>query len=128
MSEESRGQALSIEEAREAIAGAGEQTVGVIDVRPAEEFGDAHIVGAVNVPDGDGEAVRAAIGERDDVDRWVLACDDGGRSADLASELSGDDVEISYLEGGTEAWAKDDLPMQPPEPDLIQGPKSTTLY
>ena len=128
MGESDKAKALSVEEAREQIAGATEYSVRVIDIRSEEEFGEGHIVGAVNVPDGDREAVRSEIGDHDEGDRWVLACDDGKRSAELASELTSDGLEVAYLESGTQAWAKDDLPMQPPKPDLIQGPKATTLY
>src|SRR5436190_12845363 len=97
--------AMNADEAREAIA-SRESSIRVVDVRSVDEFGQGHVPGAVNVEDGDAEAVKTAFGEGRETERLLVVCGDGERSRELASELAGGDVEAVELEGGMNAWSK----------------------
>jgi rhodanese-related sulfurtransferase len=128
MSERSSAKAISAGDARVAVAGGEEERVAVVDIRSTDHFGEGHVPGATNVPEGDAKAVEEALSDAD-VDRWLVVCDDGKRSGELASELGDGEVEVAYLEGGMKAWIKEDLQAQPPQSDQeFEGPKSTTLY
>jgi len=85
-------------------------------VRSFDEFSEAHIPGAILVEDGDADAVAAAMEDDDRVERWVIACADGERGRELASELAGRDIDVAYLEGGMQGWVKEDNRTQPPAP------------
>src|SRR6266536_1906723 len=109
------GEGVSVKEAREGIASQEGERMRVIDIRSVDEFGEGHIAGAINVEYGDPESVRAAIDEAEPgADRWLVVCGDGKRSREVASELAGGEVDVGYLEGGTDAWTGEKLPVQPP--------------
>ena len=128
MSESAEG--VSVDEARAGIASQDTERTRVIDIRSVDEFGEGHIAGAINVEDGEPESVRSAIDEAEaGAEKWLVVCDDGKRSRDVASELAGGDVDVAYLEGGFKAWRGDKLPVQPPPSETeYEGPKKKTLY
>jgi rhodanese-related sulfurtransferase len=85
--------------------------VDLIDVRDSDEFVAGHVIGARNVPL---DALRAdpdvALPRRDLP--LVFVCAKGVRSltaAKLAERLGYD--RVYSLDGGTNAWAKADLPI-----------------
>ena len=108
---------LSAENARVEIAGSEGPRTRVVDVRSFDEYSEAHIPGALLVEDGDAEAVAKAIEGEERVERWVIACPDGERGRELASELGERGVEAAYLETGMAGWVKEDNATQPPPED-----------
>jgi rhodanese-related sulfurtransferase len=129
MSDKDKAEGLAVEDARRRIAGnEEEERPKVVDVRPFDTFAEGHISGAINVDEAGADEVAEAL-EDEEAERFILVCDDGARSAELATELSGRGVDAAYLDGGMNAWIKEKLPTQPPESDTeYEGPKSTTLY
>jgi len=74
----------------------------ILDIREPDQYGRAHIPGAINVPYGDlqDRGPRAL-----DPARSVLVVDPGGaRAAEMAVWLRGRGFNASYLEGGMGAW------------------------
>jgi rhodanese-related sulfurtransferase len=129
MSQESSTHGLSPEEARVEIAQGEGGRVGVVDIRPLDEYGEQHVPGSIHCEDADAESLDQRLREQEKVERWVVVCANGERSRGLAQELSERGVEAAYLEGGMEQWAQDKQPVQPPASDTeYEGPKSTTLY
>jgi rhodanese-related sulfurtransferase len=87
------------------------QEVDVIDVRDSNEFAAGHVIGARNVPL---DALRAdpdvALPRKDIA--LVFVCAKGVRSltaAKLAERLGYE--RVYSMDGGTNAWAKADLPI-----------------
>lgn len=99
------GQTLSTEDARVAIAGGD---CRVLDLRAEEEFGEAHISGALNAPDA--EELPEELPHDEPV---IVVCADGERSATLADDLREKGVEAASIEGGMDSWLSDGLPVQP---------------
>jgi rhodanese-related sulfurtransferase len=126
MEEHGEAKCLSTEEAREAIAGR-DRSIAVVDVRSSEQFGDGHVPGAINVDDGDAEAVEAALAEQDEADEVLIVCEDGERSRELASQL-GEGRDVAYLDGGMKEWHKKHAIEPPPAETEYEGPKKKTLY
>lgn len=77
----------------------------VLDIRQPDQYGRAHIPGAINVPYGEvQDRGPAAL----DAARSVLVVDPGGaRAAEMAVWLRGQGFQASYLEGGMAAWTGD---------------------
>ena len=101
---------LSPKEAQELIA-AG--TVDVVDVREPDEFASGHVPRARNAPLGDVKNDPKRHLPRDEV---MLVCARGMRSATAASiaESLGY-AKVYQLDGGTQAWIADGLPVERPE-------------
>lgn len=130
MTDNDKAEGLAVDDARKRIAGneEEEERPRVIDIRSFDTFAEGHISGALHVDEGGADEVAQAL-ESDESGRCIIVCDDGGRSAELAGELSGRGIDAAYLDGGMEAWIKKKLPTQPPESDTeYEGPKNTTLY
>jgi ArsR family transcriptional regulator len=100
----SETETISAEEARELVAGS--ERVLVLDLRPEEEFGEGHMPGARNLPDGDAEALPDELPEAEK----VLIC---GDHPELPSALAERGLEVVVLEGGFESWRSEDYPEQP---------------
>ncbi|WP_353940460.1 rhodanese-like domain-containing protein [Streptomyces sp. HUAS MG91] len=83
----------------------------VIDVRGPGEFAAGHVPGAVNVPADHLDALlpdlRAAAERR----RLVVVCAAGQRSAAACAELAEAGVDAIGLDGGTQAWTAEGLPV-----------------
>jgi rhodanese-related sulfurtransferase len=94
----------------------------VLDIRPDEEWQRVgNIPGAVSAGDDPGEAVKQ-IAEESTV---IVVCEEGERSPEVADQLRDAGRDAVSLEGGMEAWAQADLPMQPTEdPALASDPGS----
>jgi rhodanese-related sulfurtransferase len=117
---------VGAEDAREAIAG-GEARTGIVDCRSEEEFGEGHVAGAVRVSEEDLDGLAQRLSDEDH-ERWIVICEDGTRSREVAERLVRDGLDADYLEGGMKAWIKADFPVQPPPPPEFEGAKNTTLY
>jgi rhodanese-related sulfurtransferase len=93
-------------EARRLVAA---DEVVVLDLRDDEAWSEAHIPGAHRV----GDDLDAKIDSLDGDRKLLIVCDDGGRSGEVAEELSGGDREAVSVEGGMSAWLGDGMPSQP---------------
>ncbi len=97
---------------QEAQAQIDSGSVIILDVREADEFKQGHLPGALLIPRGLLEfKVKEKIPDQDA--KIIVYCKVGGRGA-LAAEtmkiLGYKNVE--NIEGGWEAWLKDDLPVE----------------
>src|SRR4051812_37983850 len=127
MTEQTKAEGLKVDEARERIAGAEGKRPRVADIRSFEVFSEGHIAGALSVDEADTEIERKL--EDEDAECWIVVCDDGKRSGEVAAQLAEHGLDVAYLDGGMKAWIKQDLPTQPPESDSeYEGPDTTTLY
>jgi len=82
----------------------------VIDLRDADKFAAGHIVDARNIAEAeieDGLAKSKKAGKA-----ALLVCDTGDRSGELTGRLRKGGTENIYsVEGGLDAWQKDNLPV-----------------
>jgi rhodanese-related sulfurtransferase len=111
---EDRARTISPEEARELLAG---NEASAIDIRGDEEWRSGRIPAARHRAE---EEIDEALEQIDEEQTVIVVCEDGGRSARLADEISGRGREAVSIEGGMEAWRSEDMPMQPsydPEED-----------
>jgi adenylyltransferase/sulfurtransferase len=77
----------------------------IVDVREPQEFGVAHLEGAVNIPVGQ---LQARLGELPASGRAVFICRSGARSLTAAGIAASAGVAgIAHLEGGLLAWVRD---------------------
>ena len=97
--------------------------VTVLDIRPDEEWQTVgNIPGAVSAA---GDDPSEAVKRIDEESTVVVVCEDGERSAEVAGQLRDAGRDAVSLEGGMEAWADNDMPMQPTEdPALASDPGS----
>jgi rhodanese-related sulfurtransferase len=93
-----------------------------IDLRPIEELGQTHAPSAMFVADEEPKAVAERVLRGDDV-KLIVFCQDGSKSADVASELSEDGIDAVAVEGGWSAWTSENLPTQPGEDEEYEGPE-----
>jgi len=108
---------LDPERARELIASEGVQT---LDLRDQDDFGDAHIAGAVRADDDDIDAALESLDEQRPV---VVVCADGERSSEVAADLRERGYQAAVVKGGMKAWTGDSLPTQPREDEEFEGPR-----
>ncbi|MEW5743356.1 MAG: rhodanese-like domain-containing protein [Myxococcota bacterium] len=95
----------------QALLAAGD--VDLVDVREAHEWATGHLPGARLVPLG---VLKVDPKKAIPRDRVLFVCAKGGRSqaaAQVAETLGF--TEVYSLDGGTEAWAKQGLPIELPE-------------
>ncbi len=93
---------LSPQEATDLLA--SEEGVTVLDVRTAEEFGQGHIPGAVNVDVRD-PSFDGAIGELDRSEPFMLHCGSGNRSQIAVEKLKeAGFTRIYHLTEGLKGW------------------------
>jgi len=90
------------------LAAQKENSVQRIDVRSASEFAAGHIPSAINIPM---EEVGSRLNDISPSMPLVLICKSGARAGIVASFLRQCRADVSVLEGGTTAWAKEGLPM-----------------
>jgi rhodanese-related sulfurtransferase len=129
MTQKSETQGLKPDAARVEIASDEGGRVGVVDIRPLDEYGEQHVPGSMHCEDADADELEETLRDQDKVERWVVICADGERSRGLASELAERGLEVAYLEGGMDRWVKDKQPIQPPASDQeYEGPKNLSLY
>ncbi len=92
------------------------QTVHLLDVRTPAEYADGHAAGALSLPleQVDAHRIRATLdpeaGEKLPV---YLICASGTRSEQAAARLRAQGLQrLVLVEGGTQAWAQQSLPLQ----------------
>lgn len=82
--------------------------IQVVDVRSCGEYASGHIPGAMNVPVDHIESRLADLSHSGPV---VLACHSGTRAQMACDLIKGRHPELLVLEGGTEAWIGEGLPV-----------------
>lgn len=83
----------------------------VLDVRPASEFGEGHITGALNIPF---ERFQDRVRELDKHKARIiiLVCKMGQHSGSIAKQLRQHGFEdIRRLSGGISSWTAEQLPL-----------------
>jgi thioredoxin 1 len=86
--------------------------ISLVDTRPPEVYGRAHIQGAINIPQSD---LQTRIEELLDLPSApVLYCRTGADSKALAAELASQGTPVSFLEGGVLGWEGDGFTLQRP--------------
>jgi thioredoxin 1/putative thioredoxin len=84
-----------------------------VDTREAAAFRRAHLPGAVNMPL---EEIRTRLAELHMLPGApVLYCRSGDKTKDLAQELAGQGMPVSFLDGGLLAWEAASLPIERPD-------------
>ena len=98
---------LEPQEARRLIAS---NEVTVLDLRGDEQWLDKRVAGSERISEDD---LESRLSDLDEDRGLLIVCEDGERSAELASRLREEGREAGCIEGGMEAWEKERLPMQP---------------
>lgn len=80
----------------------------LIDVRSPQEYAEAHVPGAMNLPMEQAEARLGDLSSRDTV---VLICQSGRRAGMTCTLVRPHRSNVVVLDGGTDAWIKAGLPV-----------------
>ncbi|GAA0260424.1 rhodanese-like domain-containing protein [Haladaptatus pallidirubidus] len=89
------------------------EDVCVVDIRPEDDYEDGHIEGSENRPireallSGDVETALAELDDLPDDEELVMVCDAGIASTETARMLHDQGRDASALEGGLDAWKRD---------------------
>jgi thioredoxin 1/putative thioredoxin len=84
--------------------------ITLVDIRPAEVYGRAHIKGAVNIPRAE---IETRIEELLDMPSAPVLYDRAGADAKTAAgELAAQGTPVSYLEGGVLNWEADGFSLE----------------
>ena len=95
---------LSNDDYRQQFASGAQGDYQLIDVREDDEFAEAHLPGAVNIPLSE---FMARVDEIDEETPALLVCNTGVRSSQAAMYLSSLGYEQLYnLEDGTKGWLR----------------------
>lgn len=78
--------------------------VQLLDVRTQEEFDEGHISGATLIDVNDSTFIEKAMGVLDVQRPVAVYCRSGRRSARAASQLAGNGLTVTNLNGGVIAW------------------------
>lgn len=81
-----------------------EPNVVVLDVRTAAEYAEGHLVGAVNIDQGQSDFIETAKAKLPADKTIALYCKGGRRSADAADRLAKEGYECVDMKGGITAW------------------------
>lgn len=91
------------------IASGNSQSI-ILDVRTPSEFSSRRAIGARNIPLDSLDASTVNLPHEAKI---LLLCEKGGRAALAASKLREHGfTDLHVVEGGTEAWAKEGLPVE----------------
>ena len=91
---------------------AKQKQICLVDIRPAEVYQRAHIVGAINVPRDQLEQRMEELMELPVPP--VLYCRSGADSKALAAELAASGTPVAFLEGGVLGWEGDGFSLERP--------------
>jgi thioredoxin 1/putative thioredoxin len=87
--------------------------VSLVDTREPSVYARTHLPGAINLPIDD---IRNRLAELHMLPAApVLYCRAGDRTKDLAAQLAGEGMPISFLEGGVLGWEAAGLPIVRPD-------------
>lgn len=85
--------------------------VYLLDVRTPEEYAEGHIQGAHLLNWLDPEEFKADAAHLDKSKTILTYCRSGRRSLEAATYLTSQGYKVIDLEGGIQAWEKDDFPI-----------------
>jgi len=122
---ESRPEKIDLEAARQEIASDSEAIA--VDVRSEEEFREAHVPGAIHLPDGDPDS---ATKELKDGARLIVIAESGKQAAKAASELAERGYDAVAVDGDMDDWVSEDFKTQPsvdPDEETEIGASETGL-
>ena len=103
---------ISIEQAREEIAGGDAQAV---DVRDDDAWNDGHPHGAIHIPR---DRLESGTDELNSEGRVAVFAEDDDAAADAAGVLRERGFEAVAVKGGMDAWKSEGFSLQPsPDPD-----------
>lgn len=85
--------------------------VYLLDVRTPEEYAEGHIQGAHLLNWLDPEEFKADATHLDKSKTIMTYCRSGRRSLEAATYLTSQGYKVIDLEGGIQAWEKDDFPI-----------------
>src|SRR4051794_17580077 len=103
----SNAEKIDLEAARKEIAGSDAIAV---DVRSEEEFREAHVPGAIHLPDGDPDS---ATKDLEDGARLIVIAEDGKAAAKAAADLSEAGYDAVAVKGDMDDWVSEDFRTQP---------------
>ncbi|MFC6764578.1 rhodanese-like domain-containing protein [Natrinema soli] len=89
------------------------EDVCVVDIRPEDDYEEDHIEGSQNRPireallSGDVEEALAELDDLPDDEDLVMVCDAGVASTETAHQLQDQGKDASALDGGLDAWKRD---------------------
>ena len=83
--------------------------VQLVDVREPDEWSAGHIADAVHIPMDQVDQRRSELADDRPI---VTVCRSGGRSGQVAEQLSAAGYDARSMDGGMEAWAREGLPLQ----------------
>ncbi|WP_306319492.1 MULTISPECIES: rhodanese-like domain-containing protein [unclassified Streptomyces] len=87
----------------------------VLDVRAPAEYASGHVPGALNVPADLIDALLPELRDAAERRRIVVVCAAGQRSAAACAKLAEAGVDALGLDGGTQAWTAEGLPVDTAE-------------
>jgi len=90
------------------LAGLGAEAT-IVDVREPDEFTQARVAGALNIPLG---TLPTRLGDLPRDRPVYVMCLSGGRSAQATAYLVGHGVDAVNLEGGITRWYQSGLPLE----------------
>ena len=103
----SNAEKIKLEAARQEIA---TKEAIAVDVRSEEEFREAHVPGAIHLPDGDPDS---ATKDLDDGARLIVIADSGKKAVKAASALGEAGYDAVAADGDMDDWASEDFRTQP---------------
>ena len=89
------------------------EDVCVVDIRSEDDYEEDHIEGSQNRPireellSGDVEGALAELDDLPDDTELVMVCDAGVASTETARQLQDQGKDASALDGGLDAWKRD---------------------
>lgn len=105
---------LSNDQYRQQFASRDQADYQLIDVREDDEYAEAHLPGAINIPLSE---FMARVDEIDEDRPALLVCNTGVRSSQAAMYLASLGYEQLYnLEDGAKGWLRAGLPVERGEP------------
>lgn len=85
--------------------------VTILDVRTADEFGEGHLAGALNIDVKEEGFMEKALSQLDPAKTIAIYCRSGRRSAQAAELLAKEGYTLVNLEGGIQAWMLKEMPV-----------------
>jgi rhodanese-related sulfurtransferase len=81
----------------------------LVDVREPNEYATGHVKGAINIPL---DELAARVEDVPDAEPVYVICQSGVRSAQGATILNGLGYKAVSVDGGTQAWIEQGLPLE----------------
>jgi rhodanese-related sulfurtransferase len=81
----------------------------LVDVREFNEYATGHVKGAINIPL---DTLPARVDEVPDAEPVFVICQAGNRSSRGADILKGLGYQAVSVDGGTQAWIEQGLPLE----------------